>query len=160
MTRSFAYSLLLTCSLTMTLSGCGGEKVNRPPVFKVTGKVTLSGKPVVNADVTFIHDETKRAAFGKTNDQGIYKLTTFAANDGAVEGKHSIKVVDIPPPATTPAIADTESPEYQPPGIGQDTMPKPKSNLPAKYSDPATSGLFGVVNADGGENVIDLELTP
>ena len=75
-------------------------------------------------------------------------------------GKHSIKVVDIPPPATTPALADTESPEYKPPGIGEDTMPKPKSNLPAKYADPATSGLFGVVNADGGENVIDLELKP
>ncbi|MFN4921375.1 MAG: hypothetical protein ACK5TG_03100, partial [Planctomyces sp.] len=121
---------------------------------------TLSGKPVANADVTFIHDESKRAAFGKTNAEGVYKLTTFAANDGAVEGKHSIKVVDIPAPAATPALADTESPEYQPPGIGQDTMPKPKSNLPAKYSDPATSGLFGVVNADGGENVIDLQLTP
>jgi len=160
MHRSVSFTLLITCSLTIALVGCGSEKLNRPPVFKVTGKVTLSGKPVANADVTFIHDESKRAAFGKTNAEGVYKLTTFAANDGAVEGKHSIKVVDIPPPATTPALADTESPEYQPPGIGQDTMPKPKSNLPAKYSDAATSGLFGVVNADGGENVIDLQLTP
>jgi hypothetical protein len=153
-------SLFLSCVVALCAAGCGGEKVNRPPVFKVTGKVTFSGKPVVNADVTFIHDETKRAAFGKTNEEGVYKLTTFNANDGAVEGKHSIKVVDIPPPASTPALADTESAEYKPPGIGEDTMPKPKSNLPAKYADAATSGLFGVVNADGTENVIDLELKP
>ncbi|MFN5625376.1 MAG: hypothetical protein ACK5DM_15630, partial [Planctomyces sp.] len=83
MKRSVSFALLIACSLTIGVTGCGSEKLNRPPVFKVTGKVTLSGKPVANADVTFIHDESKRAAFGKTNAEGVYKLTTFAANDGA-----------------------------------------------------------------------------
>jgi len=151
-------SLVLMACCTL-LSGCGGEKLNRPPVFKVTGKVTLQGKPVPNADVTFIHKESNRAAFGKTNAEGEYKLTTFNANDGAVAGKHDISVVDIPPVASTPAIASVDSAEYQPPKIGEDTMPKPKSSLPQRYADVATSGLFGVVNEDG-ENVVDLELTP
>jgi hypothetical protein len=56
MKRSVSFALLIACSLTIGVTGCGGEKLNRPPVFKVTGKVTLSGKPVANADVTFIHD--------------------------------------------------------------------------------------------------------
>jgi hypothetical protein len=148
--------MLSCCVLT---AGCGSEKVNRPPVFKVAGKVTMQGKPVPNADVTFIHKESNRAAFGKTNAEGEYKLTTFNANDGAVEGRHDISVVDIPPPPETPAIASVESEQYQPPKIGEDTMPKPKSRLPQRYADTATSGLFGVVNPDG-ENVVDLELTP
>ncbi|MEI7698843.1 MAG: carboxypeptidase-like regulatory domain-containing protein [Planctomycetia bacterium] len=148
--------ILACCTLFL---GCGEEKLNRPPVFKVKGKVTLQGKPVPNADVTFIHKESNRAAFGKTNAEGEYKLTTFNANDGAVEGKHDISVVDIPPVPSTPAISSVESADYQPPKIGEDTMPKPKSRLPQRYADAATSGLFGVVNPDG-ENVVDLELTP
>jgi hypothetical protein len=152
--------LLVACvAVVPGISGCGEEKLDRPPVFKVRGKVTMQGKPVPNADVTFIHKESNRASFGKTNAEGEYKLTTFNANDGAVEGKHDVSVVDIPPAPETPAIADVESADYQPPKIGQDTMPVAKSRLPQRYADPSTSGLFGVVNADG-ENVVDLELTP
>jgi hypothetical protein len=160
MNLSTRLSRVFCCVVLLSLVGCGGgEKLNRPPVYKVRGKVTLQGKPVKGADVTFMNKETNKSAFGKTDDNGEYQLTTFNANDGAVEGKHDVTIVEIPPIASTPAIADVNTDAYQPPGIGQDTMPAPKSSLPQKYADPSTSGLFGVVNKDG-ENVCDFDLKP
>lgn len=140
--------------------GCSrGEKLNRLPVFKVRGIVTLKGAPVVNADITFTNAEANKSAFGKTNDKGEYQLTTYAANDGAVAGKQSVSIVHIPPVAPTAALPNTEDQGYQPPGIGVSTMPPaPKSNVPAKYADAATSGLIAVVNEDD-ENVVDFALT-
>jgi hypothetical protein len=141
------------------LVGCGGEKVDRPDVYKVRGKITLQGKPVSGADITFSQREANRSAFGRTDENGEYQLTTFTANDGAIEGKHEITIVEIPPIASTPALPDIESESYQPPGLGEETMPVPKSSLNARYADPATSGLIAVVNKDG-ENVIDFDLKP
>jgi hypothetical protein len=61
--------------------------------------------------------------------------------------------------ANTPALPATEDTAYQPPGVGQSTLPPaPKSNVPAKYADAATSGLIAVVNEDN-ENVVDFALT-
>jgi hypothetical protein len=139
--------------------GCGGETVNRPPVYKVRGKVTLSGKPIPGADITFSNREANRSAFGRTDENGEYQLTTFTANDGALEGKHEVTIVEIPPIASTPALPDIETEAYQPPGVGEDTMPAPKSSLNARYADPSTSGLIAVVNKDG-ENVVDFDLKP
>lgn len=136
MQRSVSFTLFISCALTVVLAGCGGEKLNRPPVFKVTGKVTLSGKPVANADVTFIHDESKRAAFGKTNAEGVYKLTTFAANDGAVEGKHSIKVVDIPAPAATPASPTQKARNISLRGSVRTPCPNPNPTSPQNTPTP------------------------
>lgn len=145
--------ILAFCAL-----GCGGETVKRDPVYKVRGVVTYKGKPVSGADVTFNCEEKGRSAFGRTNENGEYQLTTFGSNDGAVAGKHTVAITKIPIPASTPALAPTESDDYAPPGVGQSTDPvKPKSDLPAKYATAATSGLVAQVNPDG-ENVYDFPL--
>jgi len=146
--------------LILFSAGCSrNEKLNRLPVFEVRGVVTLEGKPVANADVTFVNAEANRGAFAKTDEKGEYQLTTYTSFDGAVAGKHSVAIAHTPPVANTPALPSTEDTAYQPPGIGQSTLPiAPKSNVPAKYADPATSGLMAVVNEDN-ENVINFELT-
>ncbi|MFN9718410.1 MAG: carboxypeptidase-like regulatory domain-containing protein [Planctomycetota bacterium] len=154
MSVRFLIVMMLAC---MTV-GCGGETVKRDPVYKVRGVVTYKGKPVSGADVTFNCEEKGRSAFGRTNDAGEYQLTTFANNDGAVAGKHTVAVSKIPIPASTATLAATESEEYAPPGIGKSTDPvKPKSEIPDKYATAATSGLVAQVNADG-ENVYDFSL--
>lgn len=159
MKSSTGFVRLLCCVMLLVISGCGGEKLNRPPVYKVRGKVTFQGKPVKGADITFMNRESNRSAFGKTDENGEYQLTTFNANDGAVEGKHEVTIVDIPPIAPTAAIPDVESTDYQPPKPGEELLNKPKSALPQKYADPASSGLIAVVNKDG-ENVSDFDLKP
>lgn len=146
--------------LMVFTAGCSrGEKLNRLPVFKVRGVVTLKGNPVANADITFLNAEANRGAFAKTNEKGEYELTTYTSFDGAVAGKHSVSIVHTPPPANMPVLPSTEDAGYQPPKVGESTLPPvPKSNVPAEYADPATSGLIAVVNEDN-ENVIDFALT-
>lgn len=140
------------------LLGCSSQP-SREPVFKVSGKVTYLGKPVPAADLTFVSEDGKgRSAFGRTNDAGEYELTTFSSNDGAVEGKHSVTIIQVPVPPNLPTLPDTESEEYAPPEDNVSTDPVlPKTTLPAKYASATSSGLIAVVNAEG-ENVINFDL--
>ncbi len=148
--------IFLACS---SFIGCSSSVAPPVPVFKVTGKVSYKGQPVAGADVTFRCDEANRSAFGRTNAEGMYKLTTFSANDGAVAGKHGVSIVLIPPSAAPAAeVASIESDNYAPPGMNQSTdPPTPKSTLPDIYKDPATSGLIAVIEA-GRENVQNFDL--
>jgi hypothetical protein len=138
-------------------AGCAGKKVSREPVFPVSGKVLYNGQPVASADVTFFCAEKERSAFGRTNDKGEFKLTTFSPNDGAVPGKHVVLVTKI---QVTPAtkLAETSSPAYVPPGENQSTDPvPPKNSIPAKYGDAKASDLIAIVS-DGNNPEMSLEL--
>jgi hypothetical protein len=137
--------------------GCGGSDAPPMPVYPVTGVVKYKGQPVKGADITFFNKEADRSAFGRTDDEGEYQLTTFSSNDGAVAGKSIVTITKFEaPPAST--AASVESEEYVPPGIGQSTSPPPpKSSFPEKYGSQETSGLVAVVNADA-PNKIDFDL--
>jgi hypothetical protein len=129
-------------------------------VYPVKGTITHNGQPVVGADITFFNSEANRSAFGRTNDQGQYQLTTFSSNDGAVAGKHLVTItkVEVPPPTAAEPTVDSES--YAPPGIGESAAPEPpKSSFPAKYGDPTTSGLVAVVSAETSNDKVDFTLT-
>lgn len=145
--------------LALLALGCGSGGGEPPaPVYPVSGKVTFKGQPVVGADITFHHESTDRSAFGRTDDAGEYKLTTFSANDGAVEGKHGVTISKFEAPVEASAVADIESETYEPPGFNESTDPvTPKSDLPEKYGKEATSGLIAVVNKDA-PNSINFEL--
>lgn len=148
------FGLLVQCGC----SGGGGKSAPPAAVFPVSGKVTYKGNPVVGADVTFTNEEAKRSAFGRTNDRGEYRLTTFSSNDGAVPGKHIVTIVKFEP-APQVVQPDESSTDYVPPGFGQSTAPPPpKSTFPEKYGNAATSGLIAMVNAEGG-NVVNFDLT-
>ncbi len=147
----------MICLCVAVFAGCGGEKVKRDPVFPVKGKVTYKGKPVVGADVVFAHEGGKRSAFGRTDDEGAYQLTTFGSNDGAVPGKQSV-TISKPTAAPSEPEAPVESEAYVPPGYGPPPKAQKTGNeIPAKYAQAATSGLVAVVNEDG-ENEINFEL--
>ncbi len=149
------FLILFACLVPL---GCSSDNSSRVPVYKVTGKITYKGAPVAGADVTFNCTEANRSAFGRTNEEGVYKLTTFSSNDGAVDGKHSVTVQQAPPSKPAAPVASVETDQYVPPEMDLSTDPiAPKSTLPAMYSDPVTSGLIAVVNKDG-ENVIDFPL--
>ena len=89
-------NLLLIAVMGIVAAGCGSQdRTGSDPVYPVTGVITYRGKPVAQAEVTFFNAEKNRSAFGKTNDKGEYKLTTFSPNDGAVEGQHVVTVVKL-----------------------------------------------------------------
>lgn len=102
-----------------------------------------------------------RSASGETDEAGHFELTTFEPSDGAIPGTH---VVTVYKPKIAVAITGPE------PGADRDkylaAMDKAAeqamaaqeagSALPAKYADPAASGLTKEVKA--GDNVIDIDL--
>lgn len=141
--------------------GCGGgEKVSsREKVYPVTGKILYKGSPVASADVTFFCAEKNRSAFGRTNEQGMFTLTTYASNDGAVAGKHIVVVTKIQATAPPKKVADISDRAYEPPKQDESTDPAPPANsVPAKYGDAKTSDLIAVVSSDQPNSDLALEL--
>ena len=75
------------------VSGCGSEKL-----APVSGTVTLDGKPLAGATVSFQPTaeregiEAPLGSTGKTNDKGEYTLQTITGKPGAVVGKHKVAI--------------------------------------------------------------------
>src|SRR5262249_28886803 len=96
--------IVLSCVLLPAL-GCGGTTV-----VPVSGKVTLNGKPLAGATVTFQpYYKDKReagpASSGETNAQGEFTLKLAGKNvNGAVIGEHKVSISALQGPA--PSSAD------------------------------------------------------
>jgi hypothetical protein len=85
----------LLVGLTLVLAlGCGTGKKMAP----VSGTVTLNGKPLANATVSFqpiAPPGSIDAGIGsqaKTNDKGEFTLMTSTGGNGAVVGKHRVMI--------------------------------------------------------------------
>jgi hypothetical protein len=141
-------------ALLLAGSGCGSSGTK---VYKVSGKVTLDGKPVAGASVKFEPVDsgqgaggvTGLGANGTTGTDGIYSLTTFNTNDGAMAGRYKVMIrKDTAPkplvekPNISPSDPDFIKQAYKQmiPGKGKSltkrTQPKDEENdLPAEYGD-------------------------
>ena len=82
--------------LLLVASGCGsGEQF---PLTLVSGTVVCEGKPVAKALVYFEPVRTGDSAeigkqgFALTDDQGKFVVSTYGESDGAVVGKHLVRV--------------------------------------------------------------------
>jgi hypothetical protein len=105
------------------------DKADPPPV-KVRGIITLDGKPLAGATVTFQPvDKKGNMATGKTDEAGNYVLRTADA-DGALPGKYKVTV-----------------------SVTRGT----RELIPAQYSDKEKTSLEVAVVA-GNANEINLEL--
>jgi hypothetical protein len=78
--------------------GCGGKKF-----APVSGKVTLNGQPLANAHVNFQPVAEKGAAVagvgsnGQTDAGGQFTLKTDAGQNGALVGKHKVRISVLDP---------------------------------------------------------------
>lgn len=88
--------LVLSVLLVGCFVGCGG--VEEFPRAQATGRVMCEGKPVPKVLLTF---EIKRAGDSAlvgqlgtavTDDEGKFVVSTYGNKDGAVIGKHMIRV--------------------------------------------------------------------
>ncbi len=135
--------------LTTLASGCGGS--DKPLTAPVVGKVTLDGKPLKGAVVTFWPKAAKtNPSAGITGESGEYRLA--GANDGAAPGSYKVTVQYYTKPDGTPADTSDGIDVQQLVMQGQ-----AQQVLPESYSDPAGTALNGDVNA-GKTNVIDFAL--
>jgi len=96
--------------------GCGG-----PSLGRVSGKVTLDGKPLADATVGFypLGANADITSSGKTDGNGDYSLKTVMTNQtGAVVGKHRVSIsVEPDLTGTTDLPADKLGKVARPPKI-------------------------------------------
>lgn len=89
MVRSWLVLALFGVALAI---GCSGEG-SVEGVVPVSGTVTQKGAPLAGASVGFAPTgEGGKAASGKTDATGRFKLTTLKADDGALPGDYSVTV--------------------------------------------------------------------
>ncbi len=168
-TNSIAKFMLAGC-MSVAIAGCGDSK---PATFPVTGVVTLDGKPVADAQITFVGEPPENSAATVTDAEGKYALATFSAGDGARPGHYKIMVTkyakgeevspygappeDAAPVEQTPeAISAAYSQGYTGPPKAGWKAPKQSNDLPMKYASVATSGLQYTVEEKAG--TFDIEL--
>ncbi len=140
--------------ISIAIHGCSNGD---PKVVPVSGKVMLNGKPVSGASVTFSQEGAPRNAFGETDAEGNYRLTTYKSNDGAIPGENKIAVAK-PTAGTMPATAGDFSADYGKAMMEAQAKKKTtNTDIPGKYTDMKTTPLKRNVD-DKGPNVIDLDL--
>jgi hypothetical protein len=136
-----AVSSLVTVGIVLT--GCSNS--SRPPTYPVTGTVTLQGKPVAGAVVTFVPTGTEGAAASAiTDSEGKYALTTWEAGDGARPGEYGVKVSKQELAAVDPAkMVQNLSIEEEQKIYVESKKPAPpaKRLIPSKFENEETSGL-------------------
>ena len=149
------------CVLALPLVvGCGGSI----DVADVSGIVTLDGKPLDNAIVTFSPEDGGPSGIGRTDEKGYYELYR-RGQPGAPIGTHKVMVTSVQQntesaPSTPPEELTSDSPEYMEQALGG-SRPSDydqaitKEPIPAKYNSQTTL----TKTVEPGDNVIDLELT-
>ncbi|MBI3466627.1 MAG: carboxypeptidase regulatory-like domain-containing protein [Planctomycetes bacterium] len=136
---------------------------DRQPTAPVSGVVTHLGKPVEGATVTFIPATNPVPAYGLTDEEGRFALSTYEEHDGAIIGQHTVTITKTTgtTPSSTPPSTGNDDPEdfenYVPPSLGVTPPPVVKHLIPERYSEPETSGLTATVTSDGA-NTFTFEL--
>jgi hypothetical protein len=108
--------------LLVGAAGCGGG----PRYVKVSGVVTLNGKPYQNAVVSFQPLATKdnpnpgRGSSGYTDANGRFTLKSDEGQTGAVVGKHRIRIM---------TRRDTAAAEFDPTVGSPDSGPKARGKV-------------------------------
>lgn len=122
-------------------SGCARPGGGPPTVaaLPVKGTVTLDGKPLAGADVTFISSESSGMFAGRTGSDGMYQLQALAGREGALKGPCKVTIsrlvtADGSPVAPDVAPADVAASEQ----------------LAPKYSQFDLTTLTATVSPEGG----------
>jgi len=141
----------VAAALAGMLAGCG----RRPPALaEVSGTVTLDGEPLARGTLTF-EAAGLRPATAQILDGRIIEATTRRSNDGVPVGHQRIAVFSREEPHAAPA---DRSQRRGPPGTTRfPASMAGQSLLPARYNDPATSGLSAIIQP--GHNTLSLTLT-
>lgn len=123
--NSPAYSLAVVLSL---LVGCNGA-TQRPKVVEVKGQVFLGEQPLAFGQVIFQPIQGGQPASGEINSNGSFSLGTFKETDGAIVGRHKVRVVAY-------SSQDPDNPREEISGDALGDL-----LIPSRYASFATSGI-------------------
>jgi len=141
--------------VVLLITGCGGGgSGNHLPTTPVTVTVTYNGPPVEGATVTFVDETGDHPAYGRTDAQGVAKLTSYEEGDGAVVGPYKVSIAKSE--VTGQSTADQDSAAYVPPDAST-PAPTIKYHIPKKYESHASSRLTAEVT-EAGPNDIKFDL--
>lgn len=137
-------TLLSVMAISGGLTGCGGSG-NTLKLTPVTGKVTVDGKELPGAGVSFRADTTKgndtqHIPTGTCNEVGEYELMT-GGEKGAPAGWYKVAVFPPTPPSTGGEMPAAVPPPFDP-----------------KYLDPNASELSIEVKQGASPDAYDLKL--
>lgn len=141
--------------MAVLVAGCGGARREGPETVKVTGTVTLDGKPLAGANVTFSPKVAGPPAFGETDEQGRFSLQTFEPGDGAISGKYLVTVTKTTSAGRMEFEDQRAKEEYLRQHPGESSQAK--NEIPDKYANRKTSGLVAEVSL-GAKNHVEFEL--
>ena len=115
---------------------CRSQPDDQPELAKVTGIVTLDGRPLAGVLVQFTPQDG-RGSQGMTNQEGQYELGYVSDTKGAKIGSHRVKI-------STPQEDDSDP-----------DAPRVTEKVPEKYN--SETALTAEVK--GGDNQIHFQLT-
>jgi len=133
---------LLTVSLAASCGKSRPELKGKLPLFPVTGKVTMNGQPMPGAIVilhpifAFPAGAAPQRPRATAEDDGTFKLSTYASQDGAPAGKYYVTV----------------SWKGSVEGVTSEQQADLPEKAPESFQDPKTSGL--IVQIKEGENTL------
>jgi len=138
--------------LLVLLTGCNSEA--GPDLVRVSGKVTLDGRPLESGIITFLPDNSRQTsgprASGIIDKDGRYTVASPGNREGVIAGHHLV-VIHCNEVSPSP---DPES-EYQKlkaQGINPD-----ECLVPAQYQNEKTSGLTAEVRQNTSEFNFELQ---
>ena len=158
MNRPAKLALSILATVGIVLTGCSNS--SRPPTYPVTGTVTMQGKPVAGAVITFVPTSNEgEAASAISDSDGKYALTTWRPGDGARPGEYRVKVSKQEQQTVDPSkMVKNLSIEEEQKIYVESKKPRPpaKSLIPSKYQDESSSGLSHTV--PNGSSTFDIEI--
>ena len=89
-------SRMTACLCLAAVVGCGGAG-DYPDMGEISGRVTMDGKPLPDALVTFTPTGS-RPSSGVTDENGFYELIYSAQVKGAKSGEHVVSISTYLPP--------------------------------------------------------------
>jgi hypothetical protein len=125
-------AVLAALAIVSGLSGCSSGR----PMGKVSGKVTLQGRPLTAGTVQFTNDKLGAGVSAVLDTEGSYRVETPVPT-----GLYEVTILPPPPPA---------------PHEMDKAARLPRSNIPVKFQDPKTSGLSATIQE--GANTADFAL--
>ena len=144
--------------------GCGGDDLGTR--YPVSGTVTYQGKPLAKGTITFMSDKGDAGRGPDEIKDGAYTLTAVNEGDSDFPGNYKVVIesidVDLSGVETkAKKFAEKAKIPYNESMIDQQSLAKArskaKSNIPAKYAKPATSGLTAVVKEQS--TTVNFDLT-
>jgi len=156
LTINVALSLITIAGLLM-FQGCSGNSLG---TVKVSGTVTLDGKPAEGVTVEFYPVGEGRECFGVTDAQGKFVLTVSGADigSGAIPGEYHViltKMRDVAAEMLA-QLGNSSDPDSHVAIRGG--LPEPVNMLPEKYADRTATDIAPVTVERRGKNSFTFEL--